>query len=390
MRQVIIGGGIIGLSAAYELASRGHDVSILEREQFGRKSSWAGAGILIPANPATAIHPMEHLEAISHRIHERWSEQLLDQTGIDNEFRKCGGLYVARTIGESAALTGLMSEWSAREIEFQILSNQEFETRFAPFAKSILDSKHAKAIWVPGESQFSNPRQVEALIAGCKKLNVSMHQNLSNVEVEIGSGKIKSIWFGEETISGDQYLFAAGPWTEELIKPLEVPLPMQPVRGQIAMYKLGVESNEQNNEAAIIVNGPIVNEGSRYLVPRRDGCVLAGATIEEVGFDCQTSEPEIADLRGWAESLSDQFNDSTFVKSWAGLRPGTYDGFPYLGRLGSFENAFVATGHFKSGLHLSTGTAIVMADLLESREPKIDLQPFSPLRAADHQSKDSK
>ena len=91
-QQVIVGGGIIGLSIAYELANRGHSVILLERDRFGQKASWAGAGILVPANPRTAIHPIEHLEALSHGIHEQWSRELLRLTGIENGYRKCGGL----------------------------------------------------------------------------------------------------------------------------------------------------------------------------------------------------------------------------------------------------------------------------------------------------------
>ena len=84
--------------------------------------------------------------------------------------------------------------------------------------------------------------------------------------------------------------------------------------------------------------------------------------------------------------MAPQLNESTFVKSWAGLRPGTYDGFPYLGRLGQFENAFVATGHFKTGLQLSPATAIVVADLVEGKNLDLDLNPLSPSRVSDHQS----
>ena len=108
MRNIIVGGGVVGLSIAYETASRGHEVVLIEKDKFGRKASWAGAGILMPVNRQTAIHPMEHLEAIGHETHRQWSEQLLKQTGIDNGFRDCGGLYIARTSGEAAALTGLL------------------------------------------------------------------------------------------------------------------------------------------------------------------------------------------------------------------------------------------------------------------------------------------
>ena len=116
------------------------------------------------------------------------------------------------------------------------------------------------------------------------------------------------------------------------------------------------------------------------MVPRADGHVLAGATIEEVGFDCHTTEDEVADLRAWAESITEDLGPENYIRAWAGLRPGTYDGFPYLGRLADFNNAIVATGHFKAGLQTSAGTAKVIADLAEQKAPEIDLTPFSPNR----------
>ncbi len=367
--NVIIGGGIIGLSIAYELAKRGQSVVVLERDQTGQKASWAGAGIITPANAATAIHPLEQLEAISHELHESWSAELLASTGIDNGFRKCGGLHIARTVGELAALAGSMSDWTQRQIEFEPWDQAQTRERH-PF---LNDADIRKSVWVPGESQFCNPDHVQALAQACRLLGVTIKERIGEVSLECSGARIQLAKYANESFSSKRFFIAAGPWSEQILKPTHVVLPMQPVRGQIVLYQVPTELGST-------ADWPIVNEGTRYLVPRHDGHVIAGATIEEVGFDCRTTASEIADLRGWAEGMSSFLNESTFVKSWAGLRPGTYDGFPYLGQLGRFENGFVATGHFKSGLHLSTGTAVVMADLAEGKTPKIDLRPFSPNR----------
>ena len=285
MRNIVVGGGVIGLSIAFELSSRGRDVVLIEQDKFGRKASWAGAGILMPANRETAIHPMEHLESIGHDAHRQWSQRLLKQTGIDNGFRDCGGLYIARTAGEVAALAGLLLEWDERQIEFRQLDFTEFSSRFEHLAVSIIDQATFKAVWAPGESQFTNPRHIEALIAACQRLGVEMIEQSGPASVSVSGQRIELVSTATDQFTGDNFLFAAGPWTEALIQPLGVPLPMQPVRGQIAMYKVDptVASNGR------LANGPIVNEGSRYLVPRTDGHILAGATIEEVGFDCQTT-----------------------------------------------------------------------------------------------------
>ena len=380
-RNIIVGGGVIGLSIAYELATRGHSVELLERDQCGQKASWAGAGILVPANPATAIHPLEHLEALSHAVHRRWSQTLKDQTGIENGFRRCGGIYVARTGGEVAALAGVVGEWAERQIEHQQLDAAVLNERFGELVRAMTSScVLPKTVWVPGEAQFSNPHHLAALLAACRQLGVILHENVGETRLEVCNSRIESVFASGQSFRGDNFFLTSGPWTQQLVQPLGLQLPMQPVRGQIVLYKLDPKAHP------LISNGPIVNEGSRYLVPRQDGHVLAGSTIEEVGFDCQTTEGEIAGLRRWAESLVPVLNQATFVKAWAGLRPGTYDGFPYLGRMRDLENALVATGHFKGGLHLSTGTAVVMADLAEQKTPSIDLRPFRPARAADHQS----
>ena len=388
MRKIIVGGGVIGLSLAYELAKRKHDVVLLEQEGFGEKASWAGAGILPPTCRATAIHPMEVLEAISSEIHELWAEELQQLTGVDNGFRKCGGLYIARSAGEVAALTGMQFEWESRDILFEELKVYEAVERLS-FLNS--DSKvHrdeivpniSKALWVPGESQFSNPTHLAALVSACQSLGVTLHEHAGMCQVQVANGSLAGISTGREEFVGDQYFFTAGPWTEQLIKPLEIVLPMQPVRGQIALYKVDPLSSA--------FGLPVINDGSRYLVPRTDGHVLAGATIEEVGFDCRTTASEVEELRGWAESFGGNLSDATFIRSWAGLRPATYDGFPYLGKLGDSGNAFVATGHFKSGLHLSTGTAVVLADLADEKEPTVDLRPFSPARVTCHQATEIK
>lgn len=336
-----------------------------------------------PACRATAIHPMEVLEAISSEIHELWAEELKQMTGLDNGFRKCGGLYIARSAGEVAALVGMQFEWESREICFEELEIDEAVERLSflnsesKLNRNGIEPDISKALWVPGESQFSNPTHIAALVSACKILGVAMCEHAGMCRVQVANGSVSGVRAGEKEYVGDQYFFTAGPWTERLIKPLEVVLPMQPVRGQIALYKV--------NQLSSGIEFPVINDGSRYLVPRTDGHVLAGATIEEVGFDCRTTAKEVMELRRWAESLGGNLSDATFVRSWAGLRPATYDGFPYIGELGDTGTAFVATGHFKGGLHLSTGTAVVLADLAGGKELAVDLRPLSPDRVTCHQ-----
>jgi glycine oxidase len=138
-----------------------------------------------------------------------------------------------------------------------------------------------------------------------------------------------------------------------------------PVRGQIVLYRCHSPPFQR-----------ILNEGSRYLVPRDDGRVLVGSTEEEVGFDKSTTTEGLAELQRLACELVPALKSANVEHAWAGLRPASFDGFPYIGKIPGLENAFVASGHFRSGLQLSTGTARVMGQLIRGQQPVIDLRAF--------------
>jgi len=366
---VVLGGGVIGLSIAYELSRRNHAVVLLERASVGRQASWAGAGILPPTEAATAIHPLEKLESLSSALHQRWAAELKSLTGIDNGFRKCGGLYIARTRGERAALNGQLLLWNQRMIGYEDLSPADLKSMI-PSLSLAADAKH---VFVPSEYQLRNPHHLQALYQACFKNGVEVREDVGEIELVFRGADAEFVLAEGTPIRGDQFCVACGAWSESLLKPLGVALPSTPVRGQMALFKLPQQIFE-----------PVINEGPRYLVPRSDGHVLVGATIEEVGFDCRTVEKDIAELTAWASGLLPKCNQETLVTAWAGLRPGTYDGFPYLGAMAHSKNCWVASGHFKAGLHLSTGTAVVLADLMEGKIPAIDLTPFAPSRAKFH------
>ena len=371
IQTVVIGGGVIGLSVAYELSKRNRRVVLLERDQVGRKASWFGAGILTPANGKTAIHPVEQLESLSNELHAQWADELLRATGIDTGHSTCGGLYVARTGGEIAALHGAIQHWDERQIQFKNVSVEQARQLIPGIA---VPSK-GKFAFVPTESQLRNPRHLQALSVACRQNGVEIVEGCSSLELVVENGQTSSTLVDDRHYVAENYCIAAGPWSEQILKPFGVPLPSIPVRGQMALFKLPSQQFV-----------PIVNEGSRYLVPRSDGHVLAGSTVEEVGFNSSIEQQCIDELTKWAGELVPALNQQTFVTAWAGLRPGTYDGFPYLGSVRRSSNTFIATGHFKTGLHLSPATAVVMADLLEEKKSSIDLTPFAPSRAEFHQS----
>lgn len=360
---LIVGGGVIGLSIAYELGRRNWSVTVLERGEPGREASWAGAGILPPANAATARHPLDQLRALSYETHRQWADRLYRETGIDTGYRQCGALYVARTAGEAAALAGFAEQLRGEEIPVERVPLGDL----AEFEPALADSaaRFRAALWLPTECQLRNPRHLRALTVACRHLGVVIESNTAVLGARCGSERLECL----ETTGGDRfadhYCFAAGAWTAGLLERFGVSLGILPIRGQMLLFHAAPETLRR-----------ILNDGPRYVVPREDGRVLVGSTEEEAGFDKRTTESGIADLMAFAHDMVPALQAATLENAWAGLRPGVYDGMPYVGRLAGLANAYVAAGHFRSGIYLSPGTALVLADVMAGNSPPFSLDAF--------------
>jgi len=364
---ILIGGGVLGLSIAYELTSRGQRVRILERgKQIAREASWAGAGILPPANPDSALNPCDKLKGISHRLHPQWAERLQQESGIDTEFRKCGGIYLAKKPGEAASLAGYISMLNQEGIEASFLSKDKLLT-----LEPTLDPDQFQAAYLlPDEMTLRNPRHVKALAKACELRGVRIDTQCEVLEIENTNGMITGLRTTAGPVLGEQYCITSGAWSSELLKQVTaIPTGIVPIRGQMILF-----------EAPQGLIRHILNEGSRYLVPRADGKVLAGSCEEEVGFQKGTTPEMLNQLADFAYSLVPALKKHEITMSWSGLRPGSFDGVPYIGKVPNVNNLFMASGHFRSGIHLSTGTAVLMADLLEGKESEISVEHFGIIR----------
>ncbi len=363
----IIGAGVIGLSTAFEALSRGWSVVLIERTQAVPQASWAGAGILPAANIDTAVDPFDRLRAISDQLHQQWSQQLYEISGIDNELKKCGTIFVAQSAGEIASLRGQERSWLEEKIEFQVCDPAQIKTHLGNANAETRDSiQHA--VFVPGEHQLRNPAHLNALQTSCEKLGGKIIHSCAT-QFEFSSDQLTRIYADDQPVDANHVCFTCGAWTGELLKDVGVEISMEPVRGQILLYQL--------DQPLFPV---ILYEGSQYIVSRTDGYVLVGSTLERAGFDNSTTPEAVERLQGFANKWSNRLNEQSFVRSWAGLRPGTHDGMPYIGRLAEFKNVYIATGHLRSGLHLSTGTAKVLNQLMRDEALDVDLDPFRPSR----------
>lgn len=357
---VIIGGGVIGLSLAYELSGRGVRVSVLERGELGREASWAGAGILPPGNPSGAADTLALLRAHSSVLYKQWSERLREETGIDNGYRRCGGLEVAVEEEDAAGLRAAADLWTAEGIEAEAVSAASLADLEPALGKRIRLAYH-----LPGMAQVRNPRHLKALAGACAARGVELRTGVPVEGFECAGGRARAVRTAEGNVGGEGFVAASGAWTRSLLAGAGIEVRVKPIRGQIVLL---------NTPGPLLRR--VVVEGPRYLVPRPDGRLLIGSTEEDAGFDKRTTPGGVRGLLEFAFRLVPGLDAAHFERAWAGLRPASADGLPYLGVVPGMKNLFVAAGHFRSGLQMSPATAVVMAQLLLGERPLIPLEPF--------------
>lgn len=349
----IVGGGIIGLTCAYFLAREGLSVEVFDRGELGQEASWAGAGIIPPGNPTGAATPIDRLRAIGSVRFPEFSNELRDLTGIDNGYICSGGIEFL----DDKEARDVLELWRNEGITFERLTHDGLQ-----IAEPSLAYAPARPYLLPQCAQVRNPRHLRALIAGCERVGVKLHPN-TRVEDLTGERSIARL-----AASGKRVLIAAGPWSNDLISPLNRCDPgIHPVRGQIVLLK-----------SAERVISRVLMFGKRYLVPRTDGHVLVGSTEEpEARFEKGNTAEAVADLLAFATRMVPRLASAELVKCWSGLRPATRDGLPLIGPIPGRENVFVATGHFRAGVQLSIGTAQAIAELFTGKPTCVPLETFA-------------
>jgi glycine oxidase len=362
---LIVGGGVIGLSLAYELAGQGAKVRLLDRGPLGREASWAGAGILPPAGARRGREPYSELFRISNELFPIWSARLHEETGVDNGFRRCGGIYLATNDEGKHELACAAAEWRERGIRAAPLDADALADREPAMATGKAREQLRAAWWLPEESQVRNPRHLKALALACARRGVEISSGVAVEGFDVVAGRAARVITTEGSIAARQVCITSGPWSRGLASLLRCELPVRPIRGQMVLL---------TSPRPLLRS--IVNSGKEYLVPRPDGRILVGSTEEDAGFDKRTTAQAIARLLDLAAWLAPPLADLSIEQCWAGLRPASHDQLPYLGRVPGCENAYVATGHFRNGLQLSPATAVVMSRLMTGADPGVDLAPF--------------
>ncbi|MEX0724670.1 MAG: glycine oxidase ThiO [Planctomycetaceae bacterium] len=357
---IVVGGGVIGLSIAYELAGQGVQVSVFDQGAMGQEASWAGAGMLPPARRYPGAPADVQLRAASHELWPIWSAGLREETGLDNGFRKCGGIELAQDESAAVRLSAAMQTWHDAGVAVEQLTREraaELEPALAP--------EFCEAYSVPEFCQVRNPRHLKVLIAACHKRGVKLFPGVPVFGWESSGEKLLAVQTVTGRFEAGQFVVASGAWSGVLLSGLGCHPALEPVRGQIVLL---------STKPGLIER--VIEVEKRYLVPRGDGRLLIGSTEERVGFLKQNTSEGVADLINFARQLVPALGQATIERFWAGLRPGSADGLPFLGPVPGYDNAFVATGHFREGLHLAPATAMLLGQLMLKRDVTLPLEAF--------------
>ena len=334
-KVVVVGGGIVGCLTALELVERGCQVTLVERSvvaaQTSGESSWAGAGILFPLLPWMYKDAVNQLAMAGAALYPQLCERLLTKTGINPEYVQ-SGMQIFSPFDEVAALN-----WCTQ--------NQ------------VPIQKNSNGLYLPTVAQVRPPNLLQALrqMLVAQKVTLLEHtqlEPLNNIQI-IDGWKTNA----GAVLRADDYIVTSGAWSFELLKATTQNLNIKPMRGQILLYDV-------SNNPAIQKLANIIYSDGFYLVPRQDGLLLAGSTLEDVGFDTNTTENMRQDLQQKAQKILPSLKHATVIKHWSGLRPGTPDNLPTIAQHLTIKNLYLNTGHFRYGLTMAPASAELVATLI--------------------------
>ena len=364
---VIVGGGVIGLSIARQLALRGlRRVTVIERGVFGKEASWAAGGILAPQVEADRPDAFFELARASRDLYPAFARALQDETGIDVHLDQTGTLYVGFTVDDEREMrrrfdwqtrAGLCVEWLSGEDARRLEPNLSAHVRCA--------------LRFPDDWQVDNRKLIQALVVSNEKLGVQLITNCEIRSVRIENGRVTGIESETTSIAAATVVIAAGAWISEIktSEPNSSTVQIEPVRGQMLCF-----------QTEPVFARHVIYSSRGYLVPRRDGRLLAGSTSERVGFDKRVTEEGAVSIKSMAFEIAPGLESAAIVDSWAGFRPHAPDDLPVLGPASDIDGLFYATGHYRNGILLAPITAEIIAEAVANRKGSRLPESFSPNR----------
>jgi glycine oxidase len=365
VKVLVVGGGIIGASIAWRLAQERIEVVVLDRVRLGNEASWAAAGMIAPQAEAQSPGVFFDLCLAARRVFEATVDGLKTDSGIDPEYDPHGILYLAlddterielearaRWHREAGALVHELSPAEARKLEPAISAETVF------------------ALHLPDNRRVDNRKLTQAYIAAAQAAGAKFRENSRVDSIVTAGGRATGVRLHDgSAVAADLVIIAAGSWSH-YVRGLETDgVALHPVRGQMLCF---------DGRPRTLTTAVFSMRG--YLVPRSDGRILAGSTMEVAGYNKIVTLGGMEKITRAAIAMVPALGDLPFREAWAGLRPAARDLLPVIGYSPSVANVIWSTGHYRSGILLSAITGEVVADLVAGRIPSIDLAPFSPAR----------
>jgi glycine oxidase len=359
---VVIGGGVIGLTIARALALRGvRDVCLIERARLGTEASFAAAGMLLPQVEAATKDDFFTLACRSRDLYASFAAALHEETGIDVELDTTGTLYLALNSTDQEEIEKRYYFQSRAGLAIELLS-----TSAARALEPCISESITGALLFPHDIQVENRRLLNALANSVSNLGVNVLTGTNVDSLVIEGNRLTGVQTSSGAITCSTAVIAAGTWSS-FIK--HTSFSIEPVRGQMVCL-----------EAKPQLTRHVIFSRRGYIVPRRDGRLLAGSTSENAGFDKSVTAGGINKILQNAHEISPAISDLPIVDTWAGLRPRAADGLPVLGPCVEIDGLFYATGHYRNGILLAPITGELISEAIVEGVASPLLAPFSPER----------
>jgi glycine oxidase len=359
---VVVGGGLIGLAIAFELAERGASVRVYDRAEPARAASWAGAGMLAPYTERITNEPLLELCAASLRAYPNFVRRIFAASGIDAQLRLDGVFYAAFDRNDLDVLREQARALAARGVDCEMVDRAGTLA-----AEPWLGAGLCGSLLKKTEGHVDNRRLGRALTAACAARGAQIERTAS-IRIECDSRRVLGVKSDRGFVAARAVVNACGAWAGQLPGvPQSSVAPIEPIKGQMVALNVPIG----------FVRRPTWVPGA-YLVPRDDGRLLIGATVEPAGFDERVTAGGVAELLRAALAAAPALSGFSITESWAGLRPGTPDGLPFLG-VTPVDGFVLATGHYRNGILLAPESARLISDLVETGAAAA-LEPFSLAR----------
>jgi len=343
------------MMTARALHLAGMEVLLLERGPLGGESSWAGGGIISPLYPWRYQDSVNRFAQHSKRLYPDLVDSLQDESGVDCELLHSGLLVVDQD--EQGAALAWANQWSEN---LQCIADRKTILSIEP----VLADNIEQALWMPDIMQVRNPKIIKALKGSFERLQIAYREHTLVQDIIVQAGRVTGVRVADEILGADRVIVAGGAWSAGLIKAVQQ-VDVEPVKGQMVMFKGGPG----------MVKRIVLSEG-HYIIPRSDGRVLAGSTLERVGFDKTTSGNALEALKATAVSLVPLLGSLPVERQWAGLRPGTENGVPYVCEVDEVAGLYLHAGHYRNGIVLGPASVQLMTELVLGKATFCDAAPY--------------